>query len=617
MSTPSVLPIIINEQPESKISFLEQSLIGKDWRAVILFGEPEGTPAAQLPELRDSLRGRGYIVTEARDSAGKPMLSIHHLGQGTEIGDVTREAGKGRGAWYALTHPWALFRKPAHQAAAVGSWILNGLHDPARANGIINTTAEVFLLGAGASALSGKITDLKNALLSGAGLSWLGQSLVYLKFGKNNEQRAYDRIADKLDKTTQSGGDITKITFDPAKDSDPRGPMANVRAFFNRYTVPIGSILNNLGMVSYIVHARLEHKYQKAQWLLNPADEKALKYIGDASAKGFRNWIKTGYGKDITGALISLVGWTILMIPPKTPRTESEIAQEQSTPLSRIWDKFRENTPKFAGLFTLGASTFRLMGATSRGNFMQKVGERIYIGGDIALLFTNSHEYGGDKKLDPERLSDKILSYVGEQPVLMAAEQQRDFIEHAVKYWLDKNKADMEASQLSRRVPRKIVEESATEISQVLARKLAHMQGERFEHLCENTAEIVARFPQEHRPALTERLSKNLAHQPWMRMDESEIHAGITRALGHLPTLKERLMNLKLIAHDAKSISTIIPGIDQAACTSAIYDAIAPFMNQPLLSETHARPQSLVNGQISHVAKGVEAANKPQQLALA
>lgn len=612
MATPNALPVIINEHPESKISFLEQSLIGKDWRAIVLFGEEGGLQSSQLPALRDRLLGRGYLVTEGLGSAGKPILSIHHLGAGTEIADVSREAGGGRGLAYAITHPWVPFKTPASYVKNGFLWLAHGLQDPARANGIINTTAEGFLLSAGKGAQYGKFTDPKNALLSLAGLSWLGQSLAYLVFGKNNEQRAYERIANKIDATVKNGGDITKITFDPSKDRDPSGPLASARAFMHRFTVPIGAVLNNLGMVSYLGHAWLERKHHIAQRALNPMDEQALRYIGKEGVTGFRNWIKTGYGKDTFGAILSLIGWSILMIPPKTPRTESEIAQEQTTPFGRFWDKFRENTPMLAGLFTLGASSFRLMGAQSKGNVLQQTGEKIYIGGDIALMFTNSHEYGGDKKLDPERLSEKILENIGKQPILMGTEQQREFIDHAVQYWLDKNKADTEASTINRRVPRKIVEESAIEIRQVLTRRLAHMQSERFEHLCENAAEIVARFPKEHHPALTEGLSRNLAHQPWMRMTEKEMLEGITSALAHLPSIKERPLTMQLIARDAISISSVIPGIDQAASAAAVYDAVAPFTQQMTDKQLSVHPKTRITGGVTHVTKGLEAANDPQ-----
>lgn len=612
MATLEKMPIIITDHPEAKISFLEESLMGKDWRAVVLFGVEGGLPASSLPVLRESLGSRGYLVSEARDPAGKPILNIHHLGNGTYIADVSREAGNGRGISYALTHPWILFQKPTHYAKLGGRWLVGSLTDPARANGIINTVAEVFLISAGKGAQYGKFTDPKNALLSSAGLSWFGQSITYLIFGKNNEQRAYERIERKLSQVSQAGQDITKVAFEADKDRDARGAWATFKAFMYRFTVPIGAMLNNMGMVAYLGHAWLERKHHLAQIKLNPADEMARKYIGEKGAKGFRNFIKTGFGKDVFGATLSLIGWTTLMIPPKMPRTESEIAQEHVTPLGRFWDKFREHTPTLAGLFTLGASSFRLMGATSKGNVTQQIGEKIYIGGDIALMFTNSHEYGGDKKLNPERLSDKILEYVGQQPLLMGAVQQRDFVNNTVQYWLDKNKADTEVSALSRRVPRKIVEESAIEIRQVLARKLAHQQSERFEHLCENVAEIVARFPQADHEALVESIGKNLTHQSWLRLSEQEIRQGIENAMQNLPPVKERPLSMKLIAKDALAISAIVPGIDQANTVAALYDAVAPFTANKEMIQPRRAPRTLLAGEVTHVAKGVGAENNPQ-----
>lgn len=615
MAEPKANPILITAQPESKIRFLEQSLMGHDWRAEIRFGGVDGLPLEALPHLRNTLLERGYLVAEGHGAGGEPVLAIHHLGEQTKVADVAHEAGQGRGLLYGLTHPAALFRMPLHYGKQGVRWIIGGLQDPARANGIINTSAEVFLMSAGKGAQYGKFTDPKNALLSLAGLSWFGQSLEYMAFGKNNETRAYHHIADKLDQTMKAGGDITQIRFDPMKDSAPGGVVGGLKAFARRFTVPIGSALNNLGMVFYIGQAWLERKHHIAQRALNPRNEAALKYLGEEGARGFRNWIKTGFGKDVFGASLSLIGWSVLMIPPKAPRTESELAQEQTTPLGRFWDKFREHTPMIAGLTTLGASSFRLMGAESRGNAIQKIGERIYIGGDIALMFTNSHEYGGDKKLDPERLSKQLIEDIGQRPVLMDEATQRDWVAYTVQFWLDKNKADMEASKLNRRVPHGIIEESAVEIRQVLTRQLAHQQRERFEHLCENAAEIIARFPQEQRTALVERLGKNLAEQPWIRIGEHEVQAGIAQALAHLPPVKERLLNMKLIANDARSIGMIVPGIDQTACVAAIYDAVAPYtpgVTVPAQQQEQARPHTRITGEVKHVAKGLEAGNDPQ-----
>ncbi len=613
-------PVIILSDPESKISFLEQTLIGKDWRAVLVFDPRTGLDPATLPTLSETLKNRGYTVKQGADSLGTPILSIHHLGKETSISAAFNEAGVGRGVLHTITHPFRAFRKPIDYANRGLHWLIGSLHDPARANGVINTTAEMFLISAGKGAQYGKFSDPKNALLSGAGLSWFGQSLTYLIFGKNNEQRAYDRIAKKLEQTAQAGGDITQLRFDVQKDRDPQGPLATARAFMYRFTVPIGAMLNNLGMVAYIGQAVLERKYRKNLLLANPNDVEAVKYVGK-EVKNFGQWIKTGFGKDIFGASLSLAGWTTLMIPPKAPRTESELAAEKTSVVGSWWEKFREHTPTLAGLFTLGASSFRLMGAQSRDNKIQAIGEKIYLGGDVALMFTNSHEYGGDKKLDPERLSDKILDYIGRQPVLLGATNQKDFVNNTVQYWLDKNKADTENNRFSRRVPRKIVEESAVEIRQVLTRKLAHMQNERFEHLCECAAEIIARFDEPNRPALSERLSKALADLPWTRITEAEMKTGIDHALTKLPPVKERPLNLKLIANDAKAISAIVPGVDDAMNAAAIYDAVAPFVKSlaPLQRphffahgadrNTHPSTQ-LAASDISHVAKGVEAANE-------
>lgn len=584
MNTPTRQHIYIYDHPESKIRFLEMSLDGQDWRATVVF--PQNDPNIDL--VRKTLEKRGYTARLGQDGKGHALLEIHHLGKGGHVSAVFHEAGLTRGVAHAISHPGDTFGKLITAAKASGAWLEGSLHDPARANGIVNTVAEGFLASAGHGAQYGKFTDPKNALQSMAGISWLAQSLTYLFFAKNNENRAAGVIETKIEQIQRAGGDIVQMKFDPAKDAQKDTLGDKAMRFMRRYTVTIGAMMNNLGMAFYIGHAFLERKFRLGHRALNPHDVDATKYVGRIGDTGIKNWIKTGFGKDIVGASLSLVGWTVLMIPP-TKHVLDEEQLDNRGPLKKAWDTFREHTPFVAGLTTLGASSFRLMGATSKGNVTQQIGEKIYIGGDFALMFTNSHEYGGDAKLNQEKLSAMVVSHIGKQPILLGEKSQKEFVENAVQYWLAKFTSDAAKEHKTPESYRAWVEASAKDVHQEVMRKVCHQQTERMEHLAECVAETVLRFPETQRAELTKAMAASLSSMSWMRAGEQEIEQHITAALKKLPTPtgKAALLNEEMLAADMNIIVGVVPGIDKALASAQLYDAMAPFM-------AASRPQSKV-----------------------
>lgn len=578
--------ITINEHPESKIRFLEQTLMGKDWRATIPVGEGRAISEAEASTLTAELLDRGYTVERTTDDLGKPLLSIHHIGADSDARPVGREAGFLRGLRQFLAHPIATLKKPAGYATQGYDWVSGSLHDPARANGIFNTTAEGFLIAAGAGAQYGKFTDPKNALQSMAGLSWLSQSMVYMFFAKNNETRAFNIIRDKIDHTLKTGGDVTALAFNHTTDAEKNGLTDKFSRFIHRFPVTVGAVLNNMGMVFYIGHAFLEQRYRRGLLKTNPHDADALKYVSD-HAKGFVQWAKTGFGKDIIGATLSLVGWSVLMVPPTKHVPESDQLADRS-PLRKAWDTFRENTPTIAGLFTLGASSFRLMGAKDKRNKWQQTGETVYIGGDVALMFTNSHEYGGDAKMNQDKLSDLIVNYVGQLPFIYGAKEQENLATTMMQYWMDKYRADAPLLGKKPESYKAWVERSATETKQQTMRKLRHQQTERLEHIAECAAEVIAHFPSAQQPEVTEKLLDTLSAMPWMKAPREEITQHVAHAFAKLPKREHTSVNSAHVAGDVSALSSIVPNTDAVSTISSIYDALAPYMRASKPVAEHA-----------------------------
>lgn len=599
--------IVISDRPESKIHFLEQSLAGQDWRATVIFAGADAQSLVDQKTLENHLLNRGYLVERATNEQGQPTLNVHHLGQGSNISDIFREAGFLRGAGYALSHPAVPFQKPVDYSAKAFDWLAGSVHNPARANGVINTTAEVFLTAAGPSAKSGKKTDIKNVLQTGAGASFLTQSAIYLLFGKNNEDRAFQRIEQKLDKTIAKGEDISAVRFDQEQDKKSATLKDKITEKVMRYPVQIGAMANNIGMGLYLGHAHHEKKFHlnelkkfagRAMSSLSDAEKdvftRAMSYTHQP--KGLQNILKSGYRKDVMGACMSMVAWSVLMIPPIKEKSEDEKAQENPGIFKRVWHNFRVHTPQYAGLLTLGSSSSRLMGSISKNNKIQSIGETIYIGGDLALMLTNSHEYGGDAKLDPERLSQRIVEHAMKLPTLMGPKAQADFVEHTVQYWLDKHKAD---NNLEGKVNPscKFAEESAVELKQALTRKMQHQYTERLRHFYEGASQLIVHFPEGQREEVATRVSNAIAAAPWMKASAEEIKTGIHDAMSREVPASMTPISEEVAAKDISLIAKCAPNIQATNLVSSIYDAIAPFM-----PETSLEPKKHIFN-IHHIAK--------------
>ena len=161
-----------------------------------------------------------------------------------------------------------------------------------------------------------------------------------------------------------------------------------------KYPIQLGAILNNLGMLSYLGHVFLEHRFQSAL-LRNPnATKKEIEHA--------MQYVSKGVFYDALGPLLSLVAWSFLLIPPKKHE-----AKEGEGIVEKTWGIIKENPQYATGLFTLGSSGSRLAAAAIKKNTIQVIGESIYLLGDFALFFTNSSEYGGGMNRTSMSLAQK------------------------------------------------------------------------------------------------------------------------------------------------------------------------------------------------------------------
>ncbi len=583
--TPSQIHIF--DDPESKISFLETTFDDKDWRTNIVYPNNDQKSLLQRAQVKEKLQKRGYAVSDSIDAHGQHVLTIHHFGEGSKTSDVFRELGLAKGTLHTITHPALPLGDMLNAGKSAGHLIKDTLSDPARANGLVYITAEIFLTLAGLgnkdtgkakASFFERMKQPRNFLQSLAGAFFLSQSLIFFAFARNNEDQAMDAIKKKTQHPSDPNThDTSQLAFNPEHDAPKNNIGSNLTRIVQKYPIQIGALFNDLGMVAYIGHAYFNRKHH----LKTP-------HLPESA-----NYIKKGFGRDIGGAITSLVAWTLLLIPSKKkdPKTEPK-HEESSNPISGLINHFKENPEHGTGLLTVASSTQRLLGGISKGNRLQVIGESIYLPGDFFLLFTKNSEYGGDNKQNTEVLAKKLAEHFNAMPNLMGPEAQQQLASSAATFLRDN--AIYEKSQHHKNKGQTVQEldAQAKELAHATLRILRATQNERFEHFAEVVAKLVHKFPETQRTQITAALSQTLSQLEWVHAKPAEIQALVQHSLTHTPVASayRPMKNINDISHEVNELSEVIPGINAGQSGSVIYDTLLPFMREAQTTNQPASP---------------------------
>ena len=143
MTKPTRQEIYIFDHPESKIRFLEASLVGDDWRAAIVIPSNESADAEQhAREMEAEFQKRGYATSIDSDGTGNTLLHIHHFGTTSSPLDVVREMGLGRGTSFTIGHAGQLTGAALTGAANFFSYVIK---EPARLFNGIYLSGDAFM----------------------------------------------------------------------------------------------------------------------------------------------------------------------------------------------------------------------------------------------------------------------------------------------------------------------------------------------------------------------------------------------------------------------------------------------------------------------------------------
>ncbi|MFN8930561.1 MAG: hypothetical protein ACK5WQ_09420, partial [Alphaproteobacteria bacterium] len=438
--------------------------------------------------------------------------------------------------------------------------------DPAQANGLIFTVAEAFLTLAGLGNKSGqkesfwtKIKQPRNYLQSLAGGLYLGQSITYLTLAKSNDQRSFEQLKDKVTRTSGKEHSLLDLRYQPEIDQSKAGSLTKIGDYFKKYPIQVGAVLNDIGMAAYMGHAIFTRRY----------------YRQNPHLEGATNYIKKGFWRDIGGGITSIVAWSLLLLPSrKKEEQDSEQAATEKSVGTKLVDYFKDNPETGTGILTMASSGQRLMGSLAKKNYIQAIGESIYLPGDFLLLFTKNSEYSDHTQHNREKLAAKIANFVDRLPVVMGPRAQHQFILNITHYLRDKTLADQAGKSGEEVIPVEELDMRTTQLAKTIEKNLREKKNNDLDHLAESTAALLFKFPAPLRSQLQSQLTQVLSQMSWIHATPEELHHAIDEVPAPVQSQAIRLPAMRELSQNVGKIATTVRNIDSAAAASAIYEVL-------------------------------------------
>lgn len=540
------------DNPESKIRFLEMVYGDKEWTAKVHVPPYIVQSDRQISRLETQLHKANIRYSKTRDADGYLIYDLHHAGTQPNLLRFFKKHGLTAGVGYSISHPLGaakeLFRGIGDGLEAAKGYV----GDPARANGLIFLTAEAFLIMAAGGNKHGKWTDPKNFLQGTAGTLFASQSAAYLFWAKRGDERIASDLAHQLSPTDTAFQPLNWDKLAHKRDLSEREPssaLGKTRKYLEDHPIQTGALLNNAGMLAYISHAVLERRHQQQILQHDPTNHHAQKYI----SKGFR-W---GVG----GSLVSILGWSALLLEPKE-------YDGKSSGLGELWGKWRENPQMLTAGTSLASSSLRLVEAIHKKNKPQMIGESIYIPGDILLFFVKNHEYGNSRNGDYSGLITRVAQFMCDLPVVLDEANQQALLEQTAHYLARQSHA------LDDKLQNTIEEDAQTLLEGLKERCSAHWS-QRFEAVCQVAAELVALYPPEQRAEMQARLSQTLSTLPAIHASQSAIAENMQRSLA-MAAPPASPPSEEALARACHAVLAALPVSVHAEYALALHDAVTP-----------------------------------------
>lgn len=653
------------DDPESKISFLETVMHGKNWKTDLHFPAIDTARIRRMVEIKEHLITKGYEVEQISHQDGHQILRVSHHETPQDLGRLFHDYGLVTGTAHIIQQPFVAAKDVAIDVAHRLQQGLNYIKDPARANGLIFLTSEAFITASSLGAKDGKWSDPKNLLLSVAGSLFLSQSATYLFLAKKGNERVMDDFTARLNDAKQHLGDSILpelASVAPVNAKKSTGLVNRISDFFNAYPIQIGAMANNLGMVAFLGAFFLERKFQN-QYLINLGEEgiasakalyqggfgaladkeavKAAQYVVDglekvktpaqkvasgmlksveskptelqalkeqasafliaAKAPHAENYLKKGYWLDSAGALSSILAWTFMLLPPKVTKEKS------SNPIVHLWQSLREEPQKLTSAMALGSSSLRLLGSRERDNMLQTIGEAVYIPGDLMLWFTKNNEYGHSSSGNHDSLLKSATMTLNQLPVIMSAEREQSFLSEVATYLAKQSHALTHSGEI---LPDRELAIKAAEMEAAMKPMLKHEGTRRFDLMVGVANRLLSQFEVSQRPVVADKLAAAISSFKGVEAEPSTIRP---RLMGHSNKIAASstspLLSLNQVSKEIADLVFTIPGPHAAENASKLYEALSPLL------KPHCAPHQHLDDVMTDVATQ-SLGHKPQPVAL-
>lgn len=585
------------DDPESRISFLETVLKGKEWDAVIYHPDfrdnPLNSKIHPLSELSTKLAERGYKVALGQDKNGIPTLSVHRFGSDTSISNAVKELGFAKGMTHKLTH----IKEPLGDALSKTANLVKSVAtDKARLIGGVYLVGDLVLTLAGMGNKDGAhggglnaLKDPANLLQSVAGGLATAQSLIYMGFAKEGSEAVFDELMKTANQAQKDGKDLLSAgTWSEKATQKSHNPLGFVGNFLKRNPIQIGALTQVAGQVALIGSGGLRFK---------DAGKSADPLAASAARKGAVQDMLTG--------LNSGVAWSLLMKHPK------KIDDSEKLPWSnpkRVWQEMSENPNQFASGFMTVSTLTGMNAARHKGNKIQLLGNSTYLLGDAIMFTTKSDHYGAEGMGNADMLATAAERFIQSAPLALGAEEQAKFVDQLAVHVAERSLAES-AKKDNKEVNPQEVAELGQRIAAGLNAKLPQVNPKANE-IAARIAAVVREFPREAGDNLADRLSAAVAEAPSVSIPVQELKAHVLRQVEYAKEPSPKPVTLDKLKEPLAALTFAVPGGTNADLVSNVYDALRPNMQPAPLQQVG----DAINAQ---AAQDVQALLQPQRQAFA
>jgi hypothetical protein len=608
MTKPTRQEMYIFDHPESRVRFLEASLVGDDWRATIVIPPSEAAnPDQHAQEMAAIFKARGYAASVDRDGTGTALLHIHHFGKTSSPLEAVREMGLGRGTSFTIAHLGQLAGSGLVAAADFFSYVIK---EPARLfNGIylagdgFMSASEIFHKN---SAPSGVVADpnqfkrLKRVQGTIGTVGTLGnwaQSLIDLKYAKNGAELNIDALNEAFNAGQKRGIDATNFQAwsDPNLSRNALSPLADIA---KRKPIETGAWAMVAAQLSFIT-ARSMDIFMDRQLLQGqkmPAPREWMKLLRmddgitatDAS-KTLGREVKAGeevylpifkrtLGSHINllRAGLSISGWQLFTHQHKH---HDHLTGWTQNPFKRLGEEIDNHTEQAVATLTASASVVGLAAAAFSRNGWQMAAESIWLAGDCVIFLVNKENYGENSSRKELPLIEAATKFLKTVPVSLGPAAEAQMINDLASHLAHRTVNDGERKTKIQN-PEKMEAEVQRLTIAIATGLKANMASHHtiFKKIAYQSAVIAGKFGKEKGPAVADKIAESLGQAPGLYGSTDEWKTAIKAAMKQVVVDDENIRGISQLTNDIAQLVLSSPAASNAGVAMAAYDAVASFL---------------------------------------